>query len=233
MTQRERIERYERMLDRAERAIQQMEEAKRAFAGIRGDLAELERYYTSPEWKSDYEADEAGLLPTDLKRGVLSQDGIDSLLDRARSIEGKHIAVASDKIIRYDAEFIRNFEELEVQIEAGNKPRLHRFLMDRFGYIFRINQYYWMPIAEGRAVDFDEADEQTRRELMRPLSHRQYRLVEGSFSVWREEEDLVISSIWDFLHDNGRIYEKTVMSSAEVGGCSMILENVYSCLVRK
>lgn len=31
----------------------------------------------------DYEADEAGLLPADLKRGVLSQDGIDDLLERA------------------------------------------------------------------------------------------------------------------------------------------------------
>ncbi len=36
----------------------------------------LEEYYTSGEWQEDYEADEAGLLPADLKRGVLSQDGL-------------------------------------------------------------------------------------------------------------------------------------------------------------
>lgn len=88
MTQRERIERYERMLDRAERVVRQAEEAQAAFEDIRGDLVELERYYTGPEWKADYEADEAGLLPSDLKRGVLSQDGIDSLLERVRQLPG-------------------------------------------------------------------------------------------------------------------------------------------------
>lgn len=230
MTQRERIERYERMLDRAERAVRQMEAAQHAFEDARGDLAELEKYYTSPEWRADYGADEAGLLPADLKRGVLSQDGIDGLLERARQLGGAREAKASDKIIRYDAGFLRDFEALKAQIEAGDKPRLHRFLVDRFGFIFKVNQYYWMPVAEGRARDFDEADEATRRELMRPLSHRQYRMIERSFSRWKEEEDLVLWSIWDFLHDNGRIYKKKVMSAAEVGGCSLVLENVYRAM---
>lgn len=36
----------------------------------------LDEYYTSGEWQEDYEADEAGQLPADLKRGVLSQDGL-------------------------------------------------------------------------------------------------------------------------------------------------------------
>ena len=40
----------------------------------------LEEYYTSGEWRYDYEADEAGRLPADLKRGVLSQDGVYNLL---------------------------------------------------------------------------------------------------------------------------------------------------------
>ena len=140
--------------------------------------------------------------------------------------------MASDKIIRYDDAFIRDFEALKAQIETGDKPAIHRFLLDHFGYIFRVNQYYWNEIAGGDARDFDEADEATRRELMRPLSPRQYRMVERSFSKWREEEELVIWSIWDFLHDEGRIYGKKVMSSAEVGGFSLILEEVYRCLAR-
>ncbi|MCR5782856.1 MAG: DUF4298 domain-containing protein [Clostridia bacterium] len=44
-------------------------------------LAELEAYYTSGEWREDFEADEAGLLPPDLPRGVLSEDGIYNLLE--------------------------------------------------------------------------------------------------------------------------------------------------------
>ena len=45
-----------------------------------GDISEdvgiLDEYYRSPLWRSDFEADEAGELPADLPRGILSEDGI-------------------------------------------------------------------------------------------------------------------------------------------------------------
>jgi hypothetical protein len=40
-------------------------------------------------WKLDYAADEAGKLPPDLKRGVLSEDGIWNLLSDYREIQKK------------------------------------------------------------------------------------------------------------------------------------------------
>ena len=43
-------------------------------------LGELTAYYESAAWKRDFTADEAGILPKDLKRGVLSEDGIWNLL---------------------------------------------------------------------------------------------------------------------------------------------------------
>ena len=86
MDREERIARYEEMLDRAERAARQMEEAQEAYENALGGLRELERYYTGPQWKADLEADEAGLLPAGLKRGVLSEDGIDHVLDRFRDL---------------------------------------------------------------------------------------------------------------------------------------------------
>lgn len=141
--------------------------------------------------------------------------------------------MASGNIVYYDAEFIERFERLKELIEAEDRTILYRFLLDNFGYIFKLFQYYAKQSEDGVIQDFEQADEEIKRELMRPLSYRQYRMVERSFSIWKEEDDLVIWSIWDFLHDNGRIYEKKAMSSAEVCGCSMILENVYSCLARK
>ena len=48
---------------------------------LKGKLQLLEEYYTSGEWQADYEADEAGLFPVDLKRGVLSQDEVYNLLE--------------------------------------------------------------------------------------------------------------------------------------------------------
>ena len=45
-------------------------------------IAVLSDYYSSDEWKQDYTDDEAGRLPKDLKRGVLSEDGIWNLLSQ-------------------------------------------------------------------------------------------------------------------------------------------------------
>ena len=41
---------------------------------------ELLQYYTGGQWLADYEADRRGELPPDLKRGVLSEDGVWNLL---------------------------------------------------------------------------------------------------------------------------------------------------------
>ena len=57
---------------------------------IKDDIAELSKYYGSELWKLDLAADEAGHLPPDLKRGVLSEDGIWNLLADYRDIQKKN-----------------------------------------------------------------------------------------------------------------------------------------------
>ena len=47
-------------------------------------LPELIRYYESGQWLNDYELDEEGMLPQELKRGVLAQDSIYDFLERNR-----------------------------------------------------------------------------------------------------------------------------------------------------
>ena len=44
------------------------------------NLSVLTEYYEGGEWMSDYELDEQGLLPNDLKRGILSEDGFYNFL---------------------------------------------------------------------------------------------------------------------------------------------------------
>ena len=65
----ERVERYERLFDEA------------AVSHDPEKLRLLDAYYTSSQWREDYEADERGELPPDLKRGVLSQDAMYDLLE--------------------------------------------------------------------------------------------------------------------------------------------------------
>ena len=48
------------------------------------DMAALACYMDSGDWQADYEADEQGRIPQDMKRGVLSQDGLYNLLQEEK-----------------------------------------------------------------------------------------------------------------------------------------------------
>lgn len=76
----ERITKMEFYFDTIQKALEINPDflKKEAPAGIM--LQELTEYYENGQWMVDYETDEAGLLPSDLKRGVLSEDGVYNLL---------------------------------------------------------------------------------------------------------------------------------------------------------
>ena len=67
-------------MERAAKAVMELSVALDNYEAVQEDIATLESYYGSEAWKQDYTDDEAGLLPADLKRGVLSEDGIWNLL---------------------------------------------------------------------------------------------------------------------------------------------------------
>lgn len=54
---------------------------------IKGMLEALREYFEGGEWLEDYQADERGELPSDLKRGVLSEDGLWNLMSDIDSLE--------------------------------------------------------------------------------------------------------------------------------------------------
>ncbi len=74
-----RIKKYESYMDEAQKllSLQPTPEQDERLSFL---IKELEAYYGSARWRGDFEADEAGLLPDDLKRGVLSEDGLWELL---------------------------------------------------------------------------------------------------------------------------------------------------------
>ncbi len=76
----ERIEQMERCLDDSRNAIDRLEEAMNAYESVLGDYQKLCAYYGSEQWMKDFAADEAGKLPADLKRGVLSEDAVYDLI---------------------------------------------------------------------------------------------------------------------------------------------------------
>lgn len=76
----ERIEKYEAIMQEAERMM--AAGTKADAKALEDKIKALEVYYESDLWKKDFADDEAGKLPKDLKRGVLSEDGIYNLLEK-------------------------------------------------------------------------------------------------------------------------------------------------------
>ena len=92
MDQNERIRRIagmEEKMDEVLSAAAELERALEHWVQARPALAALAAYYDGGDWLSDFAEDEAGLLPEGLKRGVLSEDGLFDLLERARDLEGR------------------------------------------------------------------------------------------------------------------------------------------------
>ena len=89
--QTERIRQMELRMERAAKAVMELSAALENYEAVQEDIAALERYYGSEAWKQDFADDEAGLLPADLKCGVLSEDGIWNLLEDVRELnDGLH-----------------------------------------------------------------------------------------------------------------------------------------------
>ncbi|MBR2825918.1 MAG: DUF4298 domain-containing protein [Erysipelotrichaceae bacterium] len=89
MEQIERIKYHEETLDETRKLLNELEVLLDRYIANGGRLAELSKYYGSPEWMEDFEADEDGKLPAELKRGVLSEDGIYDLLSDNNELVSK------------------------------------------------------------------------------------------------------------------------------------------------
>ena len=80
MNQIERIQYMEQLFDLAKEAMEEPFMSLDKYEKAHKAITALSEYYGSKEWKQDYADDEAGLLPKDMQRGVLSEDGIWNLL---------------------------------------------------------------------------------------------------------------------------------------------------------
>lgn len=82
----ERVSKMEAMLNQASEAIQELSSALDKYEKANDAIIALDQYYGGDEWLSDFEADEAGLFPHDMKRGVLSEDAAWNVLSDYHSL---------------------------------------------------------------------------------------------------------------------------------------------------
>lgn len=80
------ISEMEKAFDEILEAQDSLEKEVEKYKSLQDKVKKLERYYSGKQWKEDYSMDERGEIPADVKRGVLSEDGIYNMLERDREI---------------------------------------------------------------------------------------------------------------------------------------------------
>ena len=76
-----RIRKMEIRYNRVKKVVEALHRDLDKYEHLLGTIDELEKYQESGQWLEDFEADERGELPRDLRRGVLSEDGLSDLLE--------------------------------------------------------------------------------------------------------------------------------------------------------
>ncbi len=83
----ERIERMEDSYNRVRKVVDAIHSKLDRLDRLQDRIRELEAYQESGEWLKDFEADEKGEIPSDIPRGVLSEDALYDLLTDLESIK--------------------------------------------------------------------------------------------------------------------------------------------------
>ena len=92
----DRIRQMELYFDILQKIADKNPDTLREDASTKAILQALIQYYESGQWLRDYELDEKGLLPQNLKRGVLAQDAVYDFLDRINNINSRDQVVPND-----------------------------------------------------------------------------------------------------------------------------------------
>ena len=82
-----RITKMEKFFDDLKFSFEKSKEEFYKNKNLRRKLKVLTNYYENGKWLKDYQLDEENLLPKNLKRGILSQDGIYNFLSEVESRE--------------------------------------------------------------------------------------------------------------------------------------------------
>ncbi len=81
-----RITYYESLLQNLQRMVSRSDLSEKELRKAQKTRDKLSEYLESDTWKLDFADEEAGLLPKELNRGVLSEDGIYNVLEAYREL---------------------------------------------------------------------------------------------------------------------------------------------------
>lgn len=82
----DRVRQMELYFDMLQNVVNTNPDTLREDASLQAMLHILTQYYEGGQWLQDYELDEKGFLPQNLKRGVLAQDPVYDFLGKIKDI---------------------------------------------------------------------------------------------------------------------------------------------------
>ena len=95
----ERVKRMEEASNRVEEMLSRLNQGLDDYTKVQHEIEMLEQYLDSKQWMADFEADEAGKLPEDLPRGVLSEDGLYDLLSRVEDVKERFVDIVRNMTV--------------------------------------------------------------------------------------------------------------------------------------
>ena len=82
----QRVTEMEGIYDQALKLMDDVENSPNELLKYQAELMKLADYYSSQDWKDDFALDEKGKFTRNLKRGVLSEDGVYNLIERNKEL---------------------------------------------------------------------------------------------------------------------------------------------------
>lgn len=120
-----RVTEMEKIMDEALEVMNNAKEHQDRFLGFQPQIKRLEEYYSGQDWKDDFVLDEAGELPKELKRGVLSEDGIYDVLERNKELL-KTMSIIVRRAQKQDIPAIMELLEQVNRVHHDGRPDLFK-----------------------------------------------------------------------------------------------------------
>lgn len=95
-----RVEKMEKIMDKSADIFRELNEALDKLEENLPDYKKLDKYYSSENWFLDAEDFNNGVLPQDLKCGVLSEDGAYNLLGENHELAIRMVEIAARMLRR-------------------------------------------------------------------------------------------------------------------------------------
>ena len=145
MKQIDRIRKMEELMDNGREVTDRLDRALDDYLEFLPDLEELETYYSSKEWKQDFEDDEDGKLPSDLKRGVLSEDGLFDFFQENNDLNDKMRSITDTEQLSY--QFESGYVNGLLTLAGNNNERLGRsyivvYCFDKEYYLSELQELF-------------------------------------------------------------------------------------------